>query len=137
MKRTACSAALICVGALALLAGCTTGSAPRSDRPSAAPGPTATTTVAPAAAVQLADRYRQSGGARDVYGIQRSSGPAGVPLLVVWTRDPDDSAETFDDLKGSIIGFLQREEGLSLRRGYLMDVFGRDGSLQHRLDARP
>jgi hypothetical protein len=49
----------------------------------------------------------------------------------------DDSAGTFDALKESVTGFLQREEGLSLRQGYLLDVFGPDGSLQHRLDARP
>jgi hypothetical protein len=136
MKRIARSATLVCVGAVALLSGCTADSDPRSDHPSAAPGPTVTTSVAPGAAVQLAERYRRSGGEQNVYGIQRSSGPDGVPRLVVWTRDPDDSAETFDQLKGSIIGFLEREEGLSLRQGYLMDVFGPDGSLQHRLDAR-
>ncbi|MEX1651771.1 hypothetical protein ABZ960_00990 [Streptomyces pseudovenezuelae] len=74
---------------------------------------------------------------KDVYGIQRSSRPNGVPLLTVWTHNPDDDAEPFDELKDSITGFLQREEGLSLRQGYLMDVFGPDGKLQHRLDARP
>ncbi|WP_251070960.1 hypothetical protein [Streptomyces sp. ISL-96] len=60
-----------------------------------------------------------------------------MPLLIVWTHNSDEDAEIFDDLKGSILGYLEREEGLSLGRGYLMDVFGPDGALQHRLDARP
>ncbi|GHB04858.1 hypothetical protein [Streptomyces chryseus] len=123
---------LICAGCAALLSSCTADSA----RPSVPPGPTVTSTVAPDPAAQLAERYRQSGGEEDVYGIQRSSGPDGTPLLTVWTHNPDEDAEIFDHLKGSIAGYLEREEGLSLRRGYLMDVFGPDGALQHRLDAR-
>ncbi|MFJ2707435.1 hypothetical protein ACIO3R_30125 [Streptomyces sp. NPDC087428] len=129
--------ALVCVGCAALLSGCTTDSAPDPGRSGAAPGPTVTSTVAPAAAARLAERYRRSGGEQDVYGIQRTSGPDGVPLLIVRTRNPDEDAEIFDDLKESITGYLEREEGVSLGRGYLMDVFGPDGGLQHRLDARP
>ncbi|MGY5125513.1 hypothetical protein [Streptomyces nigrescens] len=101
------------------------------------PGPTATTTVAPGAAAQLADRYRRSGGAHEVYGIQRKSGPGGVPLLIVWTHNPDEDSGRFDELKDSIISFLMRKEDLSLKQGYLMDVFGPKGALQHRLDTRP
>ncbi|MEV7319387.1 hypothetical protein [Streptomyces sp. NPDC093970] len=73
-----------------------------------------------------------------MYGIkiQRAGGDGDAPLLTVWTRDPDDSAEKLDELKGSITGFLFRDEGLSAQQGYFMDVFGPDGSLQHRLDAR-
>ncbi|MDX6315235.1 MAG: hypothetical protein QOF84_4515 [Streptomyces sp.] len=137
MKRIAHVAAVVCVGSVTLLSGCTADSVPRTDHPSFTPGPTATSTVAPDAAVQLAKRYHQSGGANDVYGIKRDSGPAGVPLLIVWTHNPDGDAETFDELKGSITGFLEHEEGLSLKQGYLMDVFGPDGALQQRLDARP
>ncbi|OEJ43095.1 hypothetical protein AR457_02240 [Streptomyces agglomeratus] len=136
MNPTTRWTALACLGSVALLAGCTTAGAPSPGRSSVAPGPTITSTVAPDAAVQVAERYRKSGGEKDVYGIQRSSGPDGVPLLMVWTHDPNEDAEIFDDLKGSITGYLVREEGLSLRRGYLMDVFGPDGGLQHRLDAR-
>ncbi|WP_164835835.1 hypothetical protein [Actinacidiphila soli] len=136
MKRIARTAVLVCVGAVTLLSGCTEASDTHSDRVHATPGPTATATVAPGAAVQVAQRYRRSGGAQEVYGIQQSSGPNGAPLLVVWTNNPDESAQTFDELKGSITGFLERKEGLSLKQGYLMDVFGPDGSLQHRLDAR-
>ncbi|WP_411136836.1 hypothetical protein [Streptomyces sp. C10] len=55
----------------------------------------------------------------------------------MWTHNPDDDGATFDEPKDSIIGFLTRKEGLSLKQGYLMDVFGPKGALQHRLDARP
>lgn len=100
------------------------------------PGPTVTSTVAPDTAARVAGRYRRAGGEKDVYGIQWTSGPDGVPLLIVRTCNPDEDAGIFDDLKGSVTGYLEREEGLSLGRGYLMDVFGPDGGLQHRLDAR-
>ncbi|WP_406368268.1 hypothetical protein [Streptomyces sp. NBC_01546] len=137
MNHLARLMALTCLGCATLLSGCTVDSTPSPDRrPSATPGPTATTTVAPDAAVQLADRYRRSGGTSDVYGIQWSSGPDGVPLLTVWTHSSDEDAKPFDDLKVSITRYLERKERLSLEHGYLMDVFGPDGSLQHRLDAR-
>ncbi|MFF4900887.1 hypothetical protein [Streptomyces sp. NPDC001068] len=138
MKRTVRLPALVCIGAITLLSACTMDDDKHSARPSVTPGPTVTTTVPPGAASQLADRYRRSGGTHDVYGIkiQRASGDSDAPLLTVWTRDPDDSAEKLDELKGSITGFLFRDEGLSARQGYFMDVFGPDGSLQHRLDAR-
>lgn len=137
MKRIARTAVLIGAGAVTLLSGCTADGGPDSDRALATAGPTATTTTAPDAAEQVADRYRAVGGEQEVYGIQRSAGPGGVPVLVVWTRDPDDSAQTFDELKASVTGFLEQSEGVSLDEGYLMDVFGPDGSLKHRLDARP
>lgn len=117
-----------------MLSGCTGTTDP--DRAPATAGPTATTTVAPTDAARTAGRYTRSGGAQEVYGIQQGTGPGGVPLLTVWTRDPDGSAGTFDRLKVSVMGFLEREEGVLLNRGYLLDVFGPDGSLQHRLDAR-
>lgn len=46
------------------------------------------------------------------YGIGISTGPDGVPLLVVWTHNPDGSARAFDGLKASVTGFLEREVGL-------------------------
>ncbi|MFF9128534.1 hypothetical protein ACF09J_35810 [Streptomyces sp. NPDC014889] len=127
--------ALACVGSATLLSGCTEHST--STTGGYSPGPVATSTIAPDAATQLAARYRDSGGMSDVYGIQQSSGPGGVPLVTVWTRSPDRDEVPFDELKASIMGFMQREKGLSLKQGYLMDVFGPDGRLQHRLDARP
>ncbi|WP_432093271.1 hypothetical protein [Streptomyces sp. bgisy100] len=131
------SVGLVCAGALALLSGCTADSATRSDKPVATPGPTATTTAASTDAARLAQRYRNAGGLRDVYGIELHDGPGGAPLLIVRMRDADESAATFDALNDSITRFLARERGLPLRKGYLMDVFGPDGSLQHRFDARP
>ncbi|MFC8266538.1 hypothetical protein ACFUIZ_12525 [Streptomyces cinereoruber] len=57
--------------------------------------------------------------------------------MTVWTRGEERDAGRFDALEVSVVGYLEREEGVSLERGYLMDVFGPDGSLRHRLDARP
>ncbi|MFD9633212.1 hypothetical protein [Streptomyces violascens] len=131
------SPALVALAATVVLAlsGCTTD---QQDRGGPTPaGPTATPTGAPAAAVALAERYHRSGGAQEVYGIQYRSGSDGTPAITVWTRNPDDSAPTFDSLKNGVTGFLAREDGVSLTRGYQMDVFGPTGALQHRFDARP
>ncbi|MFE8942199.1 hypothetical protein ACFYNX_32585 [Streptomyces sp. NPDC007872] len=138
MRPLTRSAVLAVVASVLLLSGCSPATAPEPDRrvPPTTPGPTATATAAPDEAARTAGRYHRSGGTEDVYGILRSSGPEGVPALTVWTRDPDSDAERFDALRASVTGYLEREEGLSLERGYLMDVFGPDGSLRHRLDAR-
>ncbi|MFG2874252.1 hypothetical protein ACGFYU_04455 [Streptomyces sp. NPDC048337] len=125
-------AALTAVACAALLAGCT-----EEVRVTAAAGPTVTATAAPPDAAARAERYRAAGGDADVYGIQRESGPQGVPLLIVRTRNADADAALFDRQSASITSWLSTEEGLSLRAGYLMDVFGPDGALLHRLDARP
>ncbi|MFF4185413.1 hypothetical protein ACFYZ9_19665 [Streptomyces sp. NPDC001691] len=117
------------------LSGCTTDQQDRGDPTPA--GPTATSTGAPAAATALAERYHRSGGAQEVYGIQYRSNSDGTPAITVWTHNPDDSASTFDSLKNGVTGFLTREDGVSLPRGYQMDVFGPTGALQHRFDARP
>ncbi|GAA3643022.1 hypothetical protein ACG5V6_24185 [Streptomyces chitinivorans] len=139
--RTAALALPLCA---ALLAACTGGQdqerpGARSGTPSApaSAGPTAVSTAAPAGAKALAERYRESGGDEDVYAVQREVGPGGVPLLTVRSRATDSDAQRFDRLKESLVLFLVQVEGVSLERGYLMDVFGRDGSLLHRLDARP
>ncbi|MFE7747953.1 hypothetical protein [Streptomyces sp. NPDC057428] len=136
MKRIVLTGVVVGFSAVTLLAGCITDDGAGSGRTPAVLGPTARTTAVPEAAARLAERYRRAGGQREVYGIERSAGRDGVPLLVVRTHDPDDSARTFDRLKTSVVGFLEREEGLSASEGYLMDIFGPDGSLQHRLDAR-
>ena len=126
--------------AVALFA-CTAQEGERLGADPAAPhgsvGPTATDTTAPAGAEALAERYRRAGGDGHVYALQRESGPKGVPLLIVRTRNPDTDDEVFQELKESVVSFLADEEGLAPDRGYLMDVFGPDGSLLHRLDARP
>ncbi|MGK5450374.1 hypothetical protein [Streptomyces radiopugnans] len=125
-----------------VLCACTGQGQERSDAgpgtpsASATAGPTAVGTAAPAEAEALAERYRGSGGDEDVYAVEREPGPEGVPLLVVRSRATESDAERFDRLKDSLVFFLVQVEGVSLERGYLMDVFGRDGSLLHRLDAR-
>ncbi|AGJ52830.1 hypothetical protein AB0K64_15415 [Streptomyces sp. NPDC053741] len=137
MRRMVRLAVLPIAVALPLVGGCTLDSGTAGGRPTESPQPTATTTVAPDPAVRLADRYRISSGNKDVYGIQRADGPSGVPLLTVWTHSADEDAEPFDRLKVSLTDYLEREENVNLGKGYLMDVFGPDGSIQHRLDARP
>ncbi|MER5562684.1 hypothetical protein CG740_20580 [Streptomyces sp. CB01201] len=117
------------------LSGCTTDQ--QGDGGPTTAGPTATYTGAPGAAGALAERYHRSGGAEEVYGMQYRSASDGTLAITVWTHNPDDSAQTFDGLKSRVTAFLAREEGVSLTRGYQMDVFGPTGALQHRLDARP
>ncbi|MGW0855267.1 hypothetical protein [Streptomyces sp. NPDC002690] len=124
------------VGCAVLLTGCTTGSGPGRGGSDVTHGPVAIGTAAPDAAARLAERYRRAGGVGEVYGIARSSGADGVPLLTVWTHDPDEDDQPFQELKVSVTRYLVEQEGLSLEKGFLMDVFGPDGSLQHRLDAR-
>ncbi|MGW2276646.1 hypothetical protein [Streptomyces sp. NPDC001770] len=136
MGNLALRAVLVCVGCAVLLTGCTAGSGPAREDSAGTRGPVATTTVAPGAATQLAERYREAGGVPDVYGIGRGSDGDGVPLLTVWTHDPDEDDRPFQELKESVTRYLAEHEGLSLEKGYLMDVFGPDGSLRHRLDAR-
>ncbi|MGY1453643.1 hypothetical protein [Streptomyces sp. SS8] len=133
LRRRTRAAALALPLCAVLLTACTGGQ--ERERPGA--GPTAVGTAAPAGAKALAERYRESGGDEDVYAVQREPGPGGVPLLTVRSRATDSDAERFDRLKESLVFFLVQVEGVSLERGYLMDVFGRDGSLLHRLDARP
>ncbi|GAA2404388.1 hypothetical protein GCM10010420_34870 [Streptomyces glaucosporus] len=133
MRRITRSVSPVCAGIAALLSGlsgCTADGVPGS---CLSPGPTATSTAVPDAAARLAERYRRWGGLEDVYGIRRSPGPDGAPLLVVWRRDEG----PFGELQESVIGFVRQEEGLPLARGYLMDVFGADGGLRNRFDARP
>ncbi|MDI5967447.1 hypothetical protein [Streptantibioticus silvisoli] len=59
-----------------------------------------------------------------------------MPKLVVWTHDADPGDPAFDRLKASVTTFIAGDQGVSLRHGYLLDVYGPDGRLLHRLDAR-
>ncbi|MEU3910854.1 hypothetical protein [Streptomyces sp. NPDC029721] len=130
-----------------LLAGCTekrgAGVGPDpTHRPTAlattaGPGPTVTATAAPPEAAALAERYRAAGGDPAVYGIQREAGPDGVPRLVVRTRDANGDDTVFRKQHASIASYLRAQEGVPLTGGYLIDVFGPDGRLLHRLDTRP
>ncbi|MTE21652.1 hypothetical protein F0L17_21555 [Streptomyces sp. TRM43335] len=131
--RVGRAVALVLPLCAAALTACTGSDAP----PQTSAGPTATSTAAPAEAEARAERYRNAGGDEDVYALHREPGPDGAPLLVVRTHDPNRDDERFQELKGSVVTFLAETEGLPLGRGYLMDVFGPDGALLHRLDARP
>ncbi|MFJ9061780.1 hypothetical protein [Streptomyces sp. NPDC102409] len=137
MRRVIRRSAFLFTAALPLLGGCTLDSGTTRDHSTESPRPNTTATVAPGPAMQLADRFRKASGNKDVYGIQRADGPDGVPLLTVWTRNADEDAAPFDRLQVSLTNYLKREENVDLREGYLMDVFGPDGGIQHRLDARP
>lgn len=136
-RRLVRLAAVLLTAALPLLGGCTQDSGAARDHSTESPRPNTTSTVAPDSAVQLADRYRKASGNKDVYGIQDAVGPGGVPLMTVWTHNADDDAEPFDRLKVSLTDYLKREGRVDLSKGYVMDVFGPDGGIQHRLDARP
>ncbi|AZM87171.1 hypothetical protein [Streptomyces sp. W1SF4] len=101
------------------------------------PGPTSTAAAAPQDAAALADRYRAAGGDPDVYGIQVEDGPEGIPRLVIRTRNADDADAIFRRQNTSVTTHLTTKEGLSFKKGYFIDVFGPDGRLIHRMDARP
>lgn len=122
--------------AVLLLGGCALGGGTPEGDP-AEPVRPITTAGAPDSAVRLADRYREATGDEGVHGIQRTDGPAGVPLLTVWSHHERNSPEVFERLKISVTDYLAREEGVDLSQGYLLDVFKPDGGLKNRLDARP
>ncbi|GAA3386140.1 hypothetical protein [Streptomyces racemochromogenes] len=124
--------ALTAVAAAALLVGCT-----EEPRKPVMPGPTSTAVAAPQDAAALADRYRAAGGDPDVYGIQVEDGPEGIPRLVIRTRNADEADAIFRRQNTSVTTHLTTKEGLSFKKGYFIDVFGPDGRLIHRMDARP
>ncbi|MFJ3975853.1 hypothetical protein [Streptomyces sp. NPDC090021] len=130
--RRGAGAALTAVAAAAVLVGCT-----EEPREQAVPGPTATATAAPQEALALAGRYRAAGGDPDVYGIQVGDGPEGVPRVVIRTRNADQADAIFRRQNTSVATHLTTKEGVSLEKGYVIDVLGPDGRVIHRMDARP
>ncbi|MFI8364221.1 hypothetical protein ACIGD1_29190 [Streptomyces sp. NPDC085612] len=130
--RRGAGTALTAVAAAAVLVGCT-----QEPREQVMPGPTATATAAPPEALALAERYRAGGGDPDVYGIQVEDGPEGVPRVVTRTRNADQGDAIFRRQNTSVTTHLVAKEGASFEKGYLIDVFGPDGLLIHRMDARP
>ncbi|MCX4781955.1 hypothetical protein [Streptomyces sp. NBC_01264] len=84
----------------------------------------------------LAERYHRAGGDESVYAIQQEAGPDAAPLLILRTTHTDADHSLFEKQRDSVVSYLTRFERLSTSEGYLMDVFGGDGSLLHRLDAR-
>ncbi|MDX2391511.1 hypothetical protein ACWGHM_08630 [Streptomyces sp. NPDC054904] len=130
--RRGAYAALTAAAGAALLVGCAE-EPPRQ----VMPGPTSTTTAAPQEATALAERYRAGGGDPDVYGIQVEDGPEGVPRVVVRTRNADEGDAIFRRQNTSVTAHLMNKEGASFKNGYYIDVFGPEGRLIHRMDARP
>ncbi|MGE7384101.1 hypothetical protein ACQKM2_01180 [Streptomyces sp. NPDC004126] len=126
------------LGALAcgvLAAGC--AQEERAAPAPSPPGPKSTTAAAPPEAAAVAERYRAAGGDPDVSGIRQEATPDGVPLLIVWTRNPSLEARIFDKQAASIPAYLAAEEGAPLGRGYRMNVYGPEGTGLHQLDATP
>ncbi|MFG2341010.1 hypothetical protein [Streptomyces yangpuensis] len=130
--RRGVGAALTAVVAAAALVGCT-----EEPREQGMLGPTSTATAAPQEALALAERYRAAGGDPDVYGIQIEDGPEGVPRVVIRTRNADQADAIFRRQNTSVTTHLTAKEGVSFKEGYFIDVFGPDGRLIHRMDARP
>ncbi|MFJ6785661.1 hypothetical protein [Streptomyces yangpuensis] len=130
--RQGASTALTAVVTAAVLVGCT-----EEPGEQVMPGPTSTATAAPQEALALAERYRAAGGDPDVYGIQVEDGPEGVPRVVIRTRNADQADAVFRRQNTSVTAHLTTKEGVSFEKGYFIDVFGPDGGLIHRMDARP
>ncbi|MFF3216904.1 hypothetical protein ACFYYB_40565 [Streptomyces sp. NPDC002886] len=118
------------IGCALLLTACT------EREKAAAPVATVTSTAAPSAALALADRYHRAGGDESVYAIQQEAGPDEAPRLILRTTHTDSDNALFEKQRDSVLSYLTRSEQLSTSEGYLMDVFGADGSLLHRWDAR-
>ncbi|MGW1773897.1 hypothetical protein [Streptomyces sp. NPDC002104] len=118
-------------GCALLLTGCTEGKGTASPA-----GPRVTSTAAPSGAVALAERYHRAGGDESVYAIEREAGSGAAPLLILRTTRTDADNALFETQRDSVVSYLTRFEQLSTAGGYQMDVFGRDGKLLHRWDAR-
>lgn len=128
-----CLRVFVVACAALLLTACTEG----EGRVSSA-GPTVTSTAAPSTALALAERYHRAGGDESVYAIEQEAGPEGAPLVVLRITGTDSDNSLFEKQRDSVVAYLTRFEQLSPgKQGYLMDVFGGDGVLLHRWDARP
>ncbi|MER7170931.1 hypothetical protein [Streptomyces mesophilus] len=128
--RWGARAALTAVAGAVLLVGCT-------EEPGKQAMPRPTSTAAPQDAAALAERYTAAGGDPDVYGIQVEDGPEGVPRVVIRTRNTDPDDAIFRRQNISVTTHLTTKEGASFKKGYFIEVFGPDGELIHRMDARP
>lgn len=69
--------------------------------------------------------------------MQQEAGPEGAPLLILRTKQSESGNSLFERQRDSVVSYLREFEQLSTAKGYRMDVFGPDGSLLHRWDARP
>ncbi|MFF9673670.1 hypothetical protein ACF1GS_18545 [Streptomyces eurythermus] len=129
MKRTLPAFLLT---AAVLLSGCSTETSSKSD-PTTAGGPP-TTSASPADSEgDLAARYRRAGGDPDVYGIKHAKNRNGVLTLTVWTRKKSGYGSGFDKFDRTLTSFLIGT-GVSLDQGYVLNVYGPDGSRLHHYD---
>ncbi|AJC61711.1 hypothetical protein [Streptomyces sp. 769] len=112
-----------------LLTGCDVAD---DARPS---GPPITTETPSRTGTELADRYRKAGGDADVYGIQHTKDHKGVLVLSVWTHKKA-GYDNVDGFANKLTSFLA-QEGVRLDQGYVLNVYGPDGTRLHNLDTTP
>ncbi|MEW1675395.1 hypothetical protein AB0O47_19420 [Streptomyces noursei] len=126
MKRTL---PILFLTATVLLTGCGfSGDAHPSSPP--------TTTATPSrAGVELADRYHKAEGDADVYGIAYAKSSKSAIVLSVWTHRKS-YGTGFDEFAAKLASFLTKE-GLHLDQGYVLNVYGSDGTRLHHYDTTP
>ncbi|GHH47409.1 hypothetical protein [Streptomyces candidus] len=123
------AAAALFLSAALLVTGCT-------NEPPAYYSGSTTAGPVPLEAAQRAERFRTAGGEEAIQGVDSAGEAEGVPRVVVWSKDTESDAEHFEKFKPALIAFLKEKEGLKSPKGYLLDMYGGDGTLLHRLDAR-
>ncbi|WP_449203880.1 hypothetical protein [Streptomyces sp. HJ7] len=117
------------LAAAVLLTGCDVAG---DARPS---GPPTTTATPSQTGTGLASRYRKAGGDAGVYGIDHAKNAKGVLVLSVWTHRKNYD-EVIDRFAAGLASFLTRE-GIRLDGGYVLNVYGSDGTRLHNLDTTP
>lgn len=81
----------------------------------------------------LAARYRRAGGDPDVSGIKHTKNRDGLLTLTVWTRKKSGYGSGFDKFDETLTSFLTGT-GVSLLQGYVLNVYGPDGTRLHHYD---
>lgn len=127
MKRTLPT---VLLAAIVVLSGCSAG-----DSTSASTSPTSGASPASSDS-DLAARYHGAGGDQDVYGLKYAKNRKGVPVVTVWTRKQSGYGAGFDDFAQTLASFLTKQ-GVSLAQGYVLDVYGPDGTRLHHYDTTP
>ncbi|WP_447032801.1 hypothetical protein [Streptomyces hypolithicus] len=123
------------LAAAVLISGCGADDETPWTRDPTTPAPPSTTASPVPAATELADRYRKAGGDNDVYGIRHAKNKDGSLELTVWTRKKT-GYEPFDDFATNLASFLAGE-GVRLDQGYVLNVYGPDGTRLHNYDTTP
>ncbi|WP_129308993.1 hypothetical protein [Streptomyces sp. L2] len=81
----------------------------------------------------LAGRYRHAGGDPSVYGLKYAKNHEGVLRLTVWTHKQSGYGSSFDHFAKTLTSFLA-QQGVSLDRGYVLNVYSPDGTRLHHFD---